>query len=124
MPTTVDPDLDSEAFRANMRKPAPVYDEALEATGHGPLVHAFQEFMLGQAWGRDGAREFRQGIAELNGPAETLPNGAKKQMFSRVWDAVFDSTDYNTDTGRRPINNPDGLGPVLVRWLEFPGSPR
>jgi hypothetical protein len=106
-------DATPEIFRTAMLADKPALDEILQDARHGLLTHAFQEFVLAEEWGgRAAARDFRHAIANVNGPA-----AGSKQMFSRVWDALFDSLDANA------INRPEVLGPILHAHLKLPGRP-
>jgi hypothetical protein len=107
-------DLDPKKFRDAMLKDKPALDDTLQGDAHGLLTHMFQEYVLAEEWGgRAAARDFRHAIARVDGPAR-----GKKEMFSRVWDALFDSLDENA------INRPEWLGPILHDHLKFPGRLR
>ena len=107
-------DITPEKFRTAMLEEKPALDNTLEDAPHGLLTHMFQEFLLGEEWGKTAARDFRHAIANMKGPA-----AGGKEMFSRVWDALFDSLDIDVD----PINRPENLGPILHEHLQFPGRP-
>jgi hypothetical protein len=107
-------DVDPEKFRRAMLADKPALDNTLKDDTHGLLTHMFQEFVLAEEWGsRAAARDFRHAIASVQGPA-----AGKKQMFSRVWDALFDSLDP------KAINRPEYLGPILHDHLKLPGRLR
>lgn len=108
-------DVDPEKFRKAMLAEKPALDDTLKNDTHGLLTHMFQEFVLAEKWGsREAARNFRHAIANVQGGRAD----AKKKMFSRVWDALFDSLD------EKAINRPEFLGPILHQHLKLPGRLR
>jgi hypothetical protein len=123
MPALLDDGLDPEAFRDALGHDKPAIDYALAQTGHGAYIHMFDELLVEDVLGsREAAREYRQGLARMKGPAKVVPRGDgttyEAKFFSQVWDAVFDSTDPGA------INNADSLGEILVKYLGFLGRAR
>jgi hypothetical protein len=123
MPALLDEDLAPEAFRDALGHDKPAIDYALASTGHGAYVHMFDELIVEDALGsREAAREFRQSIARVKGPAKVVARGDgktyEKKFFGQIWDALFDSGDIDT------INNADSLGEILVKYLGFLGKAR
>lgn len=94
-------------FLEAARKSKPVVDRFFDAgKGHGQWTHVFQEYALAQEIGEDAAREFRQLLANAEGPErESL------SFASQVWDAVFD------EYAEGHINSPEELGPLLQKYL-------
>lgn len=123
MPALLDDGLDPEAFRDALGHEKPSIDYALAKTGHGAYIHMFDELVAEDVLGsREAARAWRQGIAALTDPANVVTRGDgttyEQQLFSMIWDAVFDSTDQGA------INNADAVGEILVRHLGFLGKAR
>ena len=123
MPVNLDQGLDPEPFRDALGHDKPAIDYALSETGHGAYVHMFDELLVEDVLGsREAAREYRQGLARMTGPARVIPRGDgttyEQKFFSQIWDAVFDSTDVGA------INNADALGEILVKHLDFLGRAR
>jgi hypothetical protein len=123
MPALIDDGLEPEAFRDALGHDKPAIDYALSQTGHGAYVHMFDELLVEDVLGsREAAREYRQSIARVKGPAKVIARGDgttyEQKFFSQIWDAVFDSTDPGT------INNADSLGELLVKYLGFLGRAR
>lgn len=123
MPALLDDGLDPEAFRDALGHDKPALDYALAKTGHGAYIHMFDELLAEDVLGgREAAREYRQGLARMKGPARVIARGDgttyEQKFFSQVWDAVFDSTDSGA------INNADSLGEILVKHLGFLGKAR
>jgi hypothetical protein len=123
MPALIDDGLDASAFRDALGHDKPAIDFALAKTGHGAYIHMFDELLVEDVLGgREAAREYRQAIARVKGPAKVLTRGDgttyEQKFFSQIWDAVFDSTDPGA------INNADALGEILVKYLGFLGKAR
>jgi hypothetical protein len=123
MPANLDPGLEAESFRDALGHDKPAIDYALSQTGHGAYIHMFDELLVEDVLGgREAAREYRQAIARATEPAKVITRGDgttyRQELFSQIWDAVFDSTDVGA------INNADSLGEILVKHLDFLGRAR
>ena len=123
MPAILDEDLDPKTFRDALGHDKPAIDYALAKTAHGAYIHMFDELLVEDVLGgREAAREYRQAIARVTGPARVRARADgttyEQKFFSQIWDAVFDSGDPGA------INNADALGEILVKYLGFLGAAR
>jgi len=123
MPVNLDEGLDADKFRDALGHDKPAIDYALDKTGHGAYIHMFDELLVEDVLGgREAAREYRQALARATDQVKVVMRGDgtiyTQELFSQIWDAVFDSTDVGA------INNADALGELLVKHLGFLGKAR
>jgi hypothetical protein len=113
---TDDPYVSFADFKKTLLDARPLVDLSSAGDHHGSHTHAFQQYLGDRLFGPGGGLEFRQKLAELQGPTKTRRSGQRDEyeepFWAQVWDELFDDSDN--------LHSPEEIGKILQRHLDFP----
>jgi hypothetical protein len=105
-----------EDFKKTLLDERPLVDLSSAGDHHGSHVHAFQQYLGDRLFGPGGGLEFRQQLAECQGPSKTRRTGQgdafEEPFWAQVWDELFDDSDN--------LHTPEEIGKILQEHLDFP----